>query len=213
MPGHHFSFQRYLQQHMSLYIFVSVLFVMGVIFGAFMVNALTFEQQQSMAQYLNSFFQTVVQGLDGAGPQSFVELLSSHFKWVLLILIFGLSIVGLPLILIIDFLKGVLIGFSIGYLVGQFSWKGLFFAFISVAPHNIIVIPVMLISSVAAISFSMYLIRSLIMRKKSVEVRPFKSYLVTHLSLFGLLVCAALIQYTIIPHLLEWAAPIMLETS
>lgn len=212
MPGQ-FSFQRYLQQHMSLYVFVSVLFVMGVIFGAFMVNALTFEQQQSMAQYLNSFFQTVVQGFDGEAPQSFADILSSHVKWVLLILVFGLSIVGLPLILIIDFLKGVLIGFSIGYLVGQFSWKGLFFAFISVAPHNIIVIPVMLISSVAAISFSMYLIRSLIMRKRAVEAQPFKTYLVTHLSLFGLLAGAALIQYLIVPHLLEWAAPIMLETS
>lgn len=206
-------FKRYLQQQLPLYIFVSVLFFMGVIFGAFMVGTLTFEQQQVMSDYLNSFFQTIVQGFDGEQPQPFGDIFISHFKWVLLILVFGLSIVGLPLILIIDFLKGVLIGFSIGYLVNQFSWKGLFFAFLSVAPHNIIVIPVILIASVTAISFSLYLIRSLVLKRKAMDSQPFKSYVATHLALIGLLAGAALIQYLLIPQLLEWAAPIMLETS
>ncbi len=206
-------YKRYVQQQLPLYLFVSVLFVMGVIFGAFMVNSLTFEQQQVMAQYLNSFFQTVIQGFDGESPETFGDIFVSHFKWVLLILIFGLSIVGLPLILIVDFLKGVLIGFSVGYLVSQFSWRGLFFAFLSVAPHNIIVIPVILIASVTAISFSLYLVRSLVWKRRAVDAQPFKSYVVTHLSLIGLLAGAAMIQYLFIPQLLEWAAPIMLETS
>lgn len=211
MLGHESSFQQVLKQHLALYIFVSVLFVMGVIFGALLVNALSFEQQQSMALYLNSYFQTVVQGFDEDSSHSFAQLLVSHMRWVFLILIFGLSIVGLPLILIIDFVKGMLIGFSIGYLVGQFSWKGLFFAFISIAPQNLIAIPVLLISSVAALSFSLYLIRSFILNKRQVEARPFKSYLLTHLSLFALLAGAALIEHTLVPHLIDWAAPIMLE--
>lgn len=212
MPGRHSLIQRYVQQHMSLYLFVSILFVMGVIFGAFLVNALSYEQQQSMAQYLDSFFQTVLQGLEDEAPQTFAYIFGSHIKWVLFILLFGLSMIGLPLILIVDFLKGMLIGFSIGYLVGQFSWKGLFFALISVAPQNLIIIPVILISSVTAISFSMYLIRGLILRKKQVHIKPLKSYLVTHVALFLLVVCAAFIQYMFVPAMLDWAIPIMLES-
>lgn len=213
MPSPTLSFQRYLQQHMPLYIFVTVLFMMGVIFGALLVNALTLDQQQNMAQLLEHFFQTAMQGFEGTSPQSFADLFSLHFRWVLLILVFGLSIVGLPLILIIDFIKGALIGFAVGYLVAQYSWKGLLFALISVAPHNLIVIPVLLISSVAAISFSLYLIRCFILRNRTAEAQPFLRYLLTHLTLSGLLVCAAVIQYVFIPRLLEWAAPLMLQTS
>jgi len=140
-------------------------------------------------------------------------LYAAHGRWVLLILVLGLSVVGLPLILIIDFLKGVIIGFTIGYLVGQFSWKGLFLAVVSIVPHNLIVIPVILVSSVAAISFSLYLIRSLIMQRQAVRRQQLHRYLVAHMTLCGLLLIAALIQYAIVPHLLGWAAPIMLETA
>jgi len=207
------SFQRYLQQHMSLYLFVSVLFIMGIIFGVLTVNALSAQQQQSMALYLHSYFESVAQELDGNDTKSLVELYAWHGRWVLIILVLGLSVVGLPLILIIDFLKGVMIGFSIGYLVGQFSWKGLFFAVVSIVPHNLIVIPVILVSSVAALSFSLYLIRSLVMRRQAVQRQQLHRYLIAHMTLCGLLLGAALIQYAIVPHLLEWAAPIMLETK
>jgi len=213
MPGSNLSFQRYLQQHMSLYLYVSILFIMGVIFGTLVVNGLSAQQQQSMALFLQSFLESVMHEPDGSSAQSLIMLYAAHGRWVLLILVLGLSVVGLPLILIIDFLKGVIIGFTIGYLVGQFSWKGLFLAVVSIVPHNLIVIPVILVSSVAAISFSLYLIRSLIMQRQVVRRQQLHRYLVAHMTLCGLLLIAALIQYAIVPHLLGWAAPIMLETA
>jgi len=213
MPGSNLSFQRYLQQHMSLYLYVSILFIMGVIFGTLVVNGLSAQQQQSMALFLQSFLESVMHEPDGSSAQSLIMLYAAHGRWVLLILVLGLSVVGLPLILIIDFLKGVIIGFTIGYLVGQFSWKGLFLAVVSIVPHNLIVIPVILVSSVAAISFSLYLIRSLIMQRQVVRRQQLHRYLVAHMTLCGLLLIAALIQYAIVPHLLGWAAPIMLETT
>ena len=59
----------------------------------------------------------------------------------------------------IGFSKGVLIGFTVGYLVGQYSWKGLLFALVSIAPQNLLIIPVLMMCSVAAITFSLYIIR------------------------------------------------------
>jgi stage II sporulation protein M len=212
MPSPNQVFQRYLQQHLSLYLYVSILFIMGVIFGALMVNALSVSQQQLMAQHLYNFFQSITLEVGGDSSQSLIELFAAHGRWILIILILGLSVVGLPLILIIDFLKGILIGFSIGYLVGQFSWKGLFLAVVTVVPHNLIVIPVILVSSVVAISFSLYLIRHVVMHKQAVQRQQLHRYLLTHMTLCSLLLGATLIQYLIVPQLLEWAAPIMLET-
>lgn len=204
------TFQRYLQDNLPLYIFVSVLFMMGVVFGALMVNSLTLEQRQDMASYLGGFFQTMDQGLEETSQLSFLEIFAAQFKWILFIWLFGLSVIGLPLILILDFLKGVLIGFSIGYLVGQLSWKGLFFAFVSIAPQNLILIPVILISSVTAISFSIYMIRNKILQRSKNEPQPFKSYVTVHLSLLGLIVGAVVIEAFLTPLFMKWAAPLML---
>ena len=44
------------REHSSIYLFVVVLFLMGVIFGAIVVNSLTFSQKEDLAYYLSQFF-------------------------------------------------------------------------------------------------------------------------------------------------------------
>lgn len=45
----------HLREHASLYVFVIVLFLMGVIFGAIVVNSLSFSQKQDLYYYLTQF--------------------------------------------------------------------------------------------------------------------------------------------------------------
>jgi stage II sporulation protein M len=168
--------KQFMKENVSLYVFVSVLFVIGVVFGAVMVNALSLEQKQEMSRHLGSFFQEVNGGMEIDKGLSFQQSFGMHMKWILLIWLFGLSIIGLPLILILDFLKGVLIGFTVGYLIGQLSWKGMLFAFVSVAPQNLIIIPALLICSVSAIAFSIYMIKNRFIQRKGGIYQPFMRY-------------------------------------
>lgn len=48
-------FLRHVKDHLSLYIFVSVLFFMGVIFGAIIVNSMTISQKEDLYYYLSQF--------------------------------------------------------------------------------------------------------------------------------------------------------------
>lgn len=148
------SFRQTLKDQTPLYVFVAVLFLVGVLFGALMVNALSLEQQQDMARHLNHFFINVQDSNETMMQSSYWSIAGLHLKWIGLIWILGLSVIGLPGILILDFLKGVLIGFTVGYLVGQYSWTGLLFALVSIAPQNLVIIPMLMMCSVAAISFS-----------------------------------------------------------
>ncbi len=162
------TLEQYMKEHLSLYIFVGVIFVTGVVFGAVMVNALSLEQKQEITRYLGNFFSIVTQGgLESGTASSIKESFTMHIKWVLIIWLLGLSVIGLPLILILDFLKGVLIGFSVGYMVGTLSWKGLLFALVSVVPQNLIVIPLLIICSVSAISFSILLVKNRFISRKA----------------------------------------------
>lgn len=200
-----------LQEQFPLYIFVSVLFLMGVIFGALLVNAMSLEQKQDMSRYLGSFFNTVTQGVETSYSATFIDALSAHVKWILLIWLLGLSVIGLPGIFILDFLKGVLIGFSIGYLVGQLSWKGVVFALASLAPQNLIIIPVLMMMSVFAISFSMFMIRNRFLNQRGNMKQAFTIYCVQSLAMVGMMLAVSLFETFVTPKLIEWVAPWLLE--
>ncbi|MNH94794.1 Stage II sporulation protein M [compost metagenome] len=203
------TMKQFMKENVSLYVFVTVLFVIGVVFGAVMVNALSLEQKQEMTRHLGSFFHEVNGGLQVDGMQSFKDAFAVHMKWILLIWLFGLSIIGLPLILILDFLKGVLIGFTVGYLVGQMSWKGMLFAFVSIAPQNLIVIPALIICSVSAMAFSIAMIKNRFIQRRGTIYHPFMKYTTVTLMMGVLLLAASLWEGYLSPHVMKWVTPML----
>ncbi|MGE7826553.1 stage II sporulation protein M [Paenibacillus sp. NPDC093718] len=205
------SFRQAFKDQTMLYVFVGVLFLVGVLFGALMVNALSLEQQQEMARYLNHFFVNVQDGGETMSQSSFWSIAALHLKWIGLIWILGLSVIGLPGILILDFLKGVLIGFTVGYLVGQYSWKGLLFALVSIAPQNLFIIPVLMMCSVAAITFSLYIIRDrFIMNRGGSMLKPFASYAMLTFFMVLLTLGVASFETWVTPAMMRWVTPMLL---
>jgi stage II sporulation protein M len=204
------SLQFYLKEHLSLYVFVGVIFITGVVFGAVMVGALSPEQKQEIMRYLSNFFSSVEQGAFSDAKSSFQQSFALHIKWILIIWVLGMSVIGLPLILILDFLKGVLIGFSVAYLVGQFSWNGLWFALVSVAPQNLIEIPTLLLCSVTAMAFSIHLVKQRFMTRKGTFYEPFMRYSATVLLSVTLLAGVAMFEAYVSPVMMKWVAPVLL---
>ncbi|TBL79822.1 stage II sporulation protein M [Paenibacillus thalictri] len=203
----------YMKEHVSLYIFVAVILVTGVIFGAVMVNALTLEQKQELTRYLGNFFLTVDQNALGDAQASLQQSFAMHIKWVLIIWILGLSVIGLPLILILDFLKGVLVGFTVGYLAQQLSWKGMMFALVAVVPQNIVVIPVIVISSVTAMAFSIYLVKNRFMQRKGAISGQLVRYTATVLSLGAVLFGISLFETYVSPVMMKWVTPALVSLA
>ncbi|MFD2672824.1 stage II sporulation protein M [Marinicrinis sediminis] len=201
--------KKLLQDYMPLTVFVSVLFVMGIVFGALLVNALSLEQKQEMFRYVGSFFHSIDQGTEGSKTESFQHIFGMHLKWMLLIWVLGLSVIGLPLVLVLNFLKGVLVGFTVGFFVSQWSWKGMVFAMAAVAPQNIVIIPSFILSSVFAILFSIYLIRNRLMQKKGNISQAFMQYSIGVLALTGVLLLASLLEVFCSPYFIEWATPVL----
>lgn len=208
----HSAIRAYMKDHLALYMFVSVLFLIGVVFGAVMVNALSLDQKQELARHLNYFFQNVDDGtlLGGAQNLSFQQTLGMHVKWMALIWLFGLSVVGLPLVFVLDFLKGVLVGFTVGYLTGQFAWKGMLFALVSVAPQNLVIIPVILIASVAATGFSLHLVKSRFQHRRGALSQSFRQFTGTSVFLTIVLSAVALYEGFLSPYVMKWVAPMLL---
>ncbi|AIQ69940.1 stage II sporulation protein M [Paenibacillus graminis] len=204
------SLRLMMKEQTPLYIFVAVLFLVGVVFGALIVSALTLDQQQELSDYLGNFFVTVDQQGLPAAPDSYWEIAALNLKWIGLIWILGLSVIGLPGILILDFLKGVLIGFTVGCMVSEYSWHGMLFALVSVAPHNLVLIPVLLVGSAAAIAFSLLMIRSRVLgQRRSPVTRPFVMYTMLSFGLAVLVLGISGFEAWVSPTMMRWVTPML----
>ncbi|QQZ60817.1 stage II sporulation protein M [Paenibacillus sonchi] len=206
------SLRLMMKEQTPLYIFVAVLFLVGVVFGALIVSALTLDQQQELGDYLGNFFVTVDQQGLPAAPDSYWDIAALNLKWIGLIWILGLSVIGLPGILILDFLKGVLIGFTVGCMVSEYSWHGMLFALVSVAPHNLVLIPVLLVGSAAAIAFSLLMIRSQVLGQlRSPVARPFVMYTVLSFGLAVLVLGISGFEAWVTPTMMRWVTPMLVS--
>lgn len=204
------SLRLMIKEQTPLYIFVAVLFLVGVVFGALIISSLTLDQQQELGDYLGNFFVTVDQQGLPAAPDSYWSIAALNLKWVGLIWILGLSVIGLPGILILDFLKGVLIGFTVGCLVSEYSWHGMLFALVSVAPRNLVLIPVLLVSSAAAIAFSLLMIRSRVLGGRRTPVtRPFVMYTLLSLGMALLVLGVSGFEAWVTPAMMRWVTPLL----
>ncbi|MGZ9586842.1 stage II sporulation protein M [Paenibacillus marinisediminis] len=196
------------RQYVHLYIFVSVLFIVGVIFGAILVNALTLEQQEELSRQVSQVFVNISVS---EGSQSFWSSLWTYWRWVSIIALLGLSIIGFPLILIVDFLKGVLIGFTVGTLVSQYSWKGVFVALAAVAPQNMFAIPLLLMASVASIAFALHILkhRLFVPKLRSIKQQFLDYALAQAGSGVGLIGVAAFVTW-VSPILMYWVSSLVI---
>lgn len=202
------NLKTHMEEKLPLYIFVSVLFTTGIAFGALMVNALSHQQIAEMSHFLSQFFQWIEHGGDGNGRAFFVQAFMTHIKWVLLIAVLGISIIGLPIILILNFIKGILLGFTVGYFVSQLSWKGMLFAMISIAPQNILIVPTLIICSVSGISLSLFLVKNQLSGRQQGHVKKqFTNYLKMILVLIFILFVASLFEAFVTPVLMKWLTP------
>src|SRR5690625_6311767 len=126
----------HLQQHGTIYIFMIGLFLIYIFFGSVIVNSMNFIQKEDLHFFLYQFFYQVVDESVHPYGAIFKSSYFFHLKYLLLIYLLGLSIIGLPLVWILVFLKGLFVGFTVGFIVNQLGFQGLILASISIAPQK-----------------------------------------------------------------------------
>lgn len=112
--------------------------------------------------------------------------------------------IGLPIIMLLLFVKGMVVGFSVGFLVQQMGWHGFFMSLVSVLPQNMIIIPLFIASAVITVSFSMQMIKKLFVKSM---FQPFAPLFIRYCLLFGvmllILAVAAFIEGYITPYFMR----------
>lgn len=186
---------NHVKEHATIYIFMVILFLTGIIFGAIIVNSMNFVQKQDLFFYLERFFGQISDGQPIENKEILKASFFYHAKYLLLLFILGLSVIGLPVVWILLFLKGLVVGFSVGFIVNQLGLKGLLLASLSIAPQNFLIIPIYIIAGSLSMIFSLTLMRNLFTRKYSRPVlQPFGQYITVFTLLLVFSFLAAILE-------------------
>lgn len=147
------SVREYLRANIGLYFLVVIFFASGVAAGAFSIKALDDTQKQSLISYMQSFFQILLSG-DVDGGAVFKQSLTNNIQTALAVWLLGITVIGIPLILVAIGIRGFIIGFTVGFLINGLGIKGLLFSLVVILPQNLIIIPCLICICVTAISYS-----------------------------------------------------------
>lgn len=186
---------NHVKEYAIVYLFMIILFLTGIIFGAIIVNSMNFVQKQDLFFYLERFFKQIVEGQTIESNLILKESFLYHARFLFLLFLLGLSVIGLPLVWGLIYVKGLVVGFSVGFLVNQLGMKGLLLSALSIAPQNFIIIPIYIIAGTLSMVFSLTLLNKLFSRRPTNPVyEPFIKYVFLFLLLLGISFIASTIE-------------------
>jgi stage II sporulation protein M len=149
---------KHLQDNIWLYALSAVCMCTGVVLGVYTVKYMSGFERSDLLSYLTSFVKAdSAKNINYYGI--FLETLKNNIPLMAVIWFLGLTMIGIPIILVIDVIKGFTVGFTVTFFVNGFGLKGIWIALLSIIPQNIIYIPCIMIASVLGMEFSFLLIK------------------------------------------------------
>lgn len=194
---------EYSARHTSYFILTIVILVMGIVFGALAVKALNSGQRNELWEYIRTFFDTIDAQRSVGSSVLFRQSITGHLRTLALIAVLGLSVIGSPLILLFLFTRGFIIGFSVGFLVQQMVFKGVLLSAVAVLPQNLLIVPALILASVAGLDFSIVLIRGRMGNRGFSSARELSGNALVVLGSCAVLMLAGFVEAYICPVFLE----------
>ena len=188
----------------KLFIKLIILVIISLILGMLYITILSKSNKELINTTLNNFFTEIAKNKINY-INSFINSISSYTLSGLLIWLLGISIVGIPLIIIFLIFKSFIVGFSFTSLIYFYKLKGVVAAFIYIIPL-ILNLFILIILSFFSIRYSKKLMRVIFYKQdyslKRYTTRYIKILLVAELSLIFI----SITETFIVPYLLKLIA-------
>ncbi|GAA0177202.1 stage II sporulation protein M [Clostridium sediminicola] len=151
------NLNKRIKESLLLYIITLLCICTGIVLGIYAVKYMGKYEKTELLNYLNNFLVSVDKTKVN-NIEVLVQAIKNNLPVIIAIWFLGLTMVGMPIILIIDTFKGFSLGFSISFLMKELGGKGIGITLLSIIPQNIIYIPLIILSSVFAMEFSLNLL-------------------------------------------------------
>jgi len=131
---------RYLRKHLKnyyiYYILLAVILVAGIVIGPLIMNLFSLRVKILILRLANPFYKIALFNDDIQHSVMKVSLINNIYT-ILLIYILTLLNVGMYIIPLILLIKGIFIGFTVGFLVNNLGLKGFLLSIGGIYPQNV----------------------------------------------------------------------------
>lgn len=171
------AFQKEIQKNKYKYIFLLTVILIGFISGIIFSNILSYNDHQEINNTLKDYFLGIKNNQSINYLGNFLNIFSVNYLYMLLIWIFGLSIIGIILNPFILYFKSFVIGFSVGIIISIYSYLGILGSLLYLFPHLLINLLVYTLLSFYGIKLSIKLFKALFLHKNFNFQELVKKYL------------------------------------
>lgn len=196
--------KKELKKENNLIILILAIFIIGLVVGSLFVNFITKDDKTLLINQVETYFSSV-KSLDKKvfGINAFTPNLINNELQIFLIFALGLSILGIPVVILIMFFKGFMLGVTLATFILKYQLLGVLPSLLYIFPCFIIYIIIYTLISFFAVSTSLKFLKAIIKK----DNLSFKKFLGKYLLCF--LICLVLI---IINTLLDaFLTPILLK--
>ena len=180
-----------IQNEKNKLIFVVIMFLTGLVLGSLFTNFLTSGDTNLLINQVQTYFQSVKKlSGDVFGINVFYSEIINNGLQLLIIFTLGISMIGLPAVILILFFKGFMLGTTLSAIILKYQLKGVVGTFLYVFPCLIINIMIYVLMSFFAVHASVKFLKALL-KKDNLN---FKSFLGKYLLTF--IICIILISIT-----------------
>lgn len=173
-----------------------VSFILGILYLAILSKS----NKELVATTLNDFF-TGIKTKDFNYNQALFNSLSNNITITSIIWLLGISIIGIPIVILILISKSFILGFSISSIIYNYGLKGIILTIIYIIPH-VLNLFITIILAYYSINFSMMLFNLLFRKKeysKRIIVNRYIKILVVSIIFF---IISSILEVFVIPKVL-----------
>ncbi|EHQ88122.1 stage II sporulation protein M [Desulfosporosinus youngiae] len=146
----------HIRQYWVIYLTLSSVYLAGVVFGGVGVNALGVSETSQLGKFLDTLLKSQPTSFE---PAFLGQLARDMFIMMAGIWILGLTIIGAPLIYLIVFTRGFILGFTISFIIGAKGTLGIALVLTTVFIPTMFAVPLLLLGAGLATIFSFLLLR------------------------------------------------------
>lgn len=197
------SLKEYLHENKWFYL-ISLLFLFtGIVIGIYVILYMGDTYKQDISSYFLNFADQF-KSIDINKEKILLGGLKSNLIMIGAIIISGIIIVGVPIIFIINIIKGFTIGFSTGVIINSMGLKGGLIILASIVPQNLLYVSAIIIASVFSCDMALNRLKSKLNKNSYGNTQGLNNYMPLYICIGAMLVLGAIIEAYFVPTILKY---------
>lgn len=193
--------QSIIAENRILFLWILLFFLIGIVLGSYTVYYMSDIGKVEMGGYFNNFLSFIK-----STQVDYMSILINSIKAILpisiIIIVLGFTLIGFPFVLILNLIKGYILGFTLALIITVLGAGGAGVVFTSLVLQNIIFVPVIILISILSMKSSIIKLKNLKRDSSQLDISG-RDYIMIQAILLSFLSAGIIIETYISPYLVK----------